>query len=324
MNYQDFVYGRADIDEPVLVELMSTASMQRLKGILQHGITGFLGITRPITRFEHSVGAMLLARHFKAPLTEQIAALLHDVSHTAFSHVTDHVFSTPTGESFHEVMKESYLGQSDIPQTLARYGYDWRDFLDDSVYPILEQPAPLLCADRLDYFFRDSLALRIITGEEVNYMLSHLVIWEKQIVVNDLATARLLAENYIQADDQSWSSLQAIGLYELTASAIRRALEVHAIQEIDVWGTDKELWDKLIASQDVILKDQIAGLSSTACFVEGLENPLFVVTPKIRTVDPLVLVDGRLTPLSALDATYLHRREIYLEKKQRPFAFRRV
>lgn len=75
-------------------------------------------------------------------------------------------------------------------------------------------------------------------------MLSHLVICEKQIVVNDLTAARLLAETYIQADDQSWSSLQAIGLYEPTASAIRRALEVHAIQEIDVWGTDKELWDK--------------------------------------------------------------------------------
>ncbi|SDM58018.1 HD domain-containing protein [Siphonobacter aquaeclarae] len=323
MNYQDFVYGHADIDEPVLIELINTAAMQRLKGVLQHGITAFLGITRPITRFEHSVGAMLLARHFKAPLTEQIAALLHDVSHTAFSHVTDHVFSTPTGESFHEIMKETYLRQSDIPQTLARYGYDWRDFLDDSVYPILERPAPSLCADRLDYFFRDSLALEIITHEMVTYMLSHLVIWEKQIVVNNLAAARLLAEAYIQADEQSWSSLQAIGLYQLTASAIRRALEVHAIQEIDVWGTDNELWDKLMASQDSILKDQIAGLSSTAHFVEAAENPLFVVTPKIRTVDPFVLIDGHLAPLSALDAAYWQRREVYLEKRQRPFAFQR-
>lgn len=116
MNYQDFAYGRADIDEPVLVELMSTAAMQRLNGILQHGITGFLGTTRPITRFEHSVGVMLLARHFKAPLTEQIAALLHDVSHTAFSHVPDHFFSRPTGESFYEIMKETYLGEPDIPK----------------------------------------------------------------------------------------------------------------------------------------------------------------------------------------------------------------
>lgn len=192
MTYQDFVYGQIEIDQPVLIALISTASMQRLKGILQHGITGFLGITKPITRFEHSVGAMLLVRHFQAPLTEQIAALLHDVSHTAFSHVTDHVFCTPAGESFHEIMKQTFLAQSDIAQVLADYGYDWRDLLDDSVYPILEQPSPLLCADRLDYFFRDSLALEIITGQQVIYILSHLVIREKQIVVNDLVAARLL------------------------------------------------------------------------------------------------------------------------------------
>jgi len=34
MNNQDLVYGQADIDEPVLVEPMSTAAMRRLKGIL--------------------------------------------------------------------------------------------------------------------------------------------------------------------------------------------------------------------------------------------------------------------------------------------------
>lgn len=81
------------------------------------------------------------------------------------------------------------------------------------------------------------------------------------------------------------------------------------------------MWDKLTASQDVILNDQIAGLSSTTHFVEVLDNPLFVVTPKIRTVDPLVLMEGYLTPLSALDATYGKRREVYLAKRERAYAF---
>ena len=55
-------------------------------------ITALLGITQPITRYEHSVGVMLLARRVGGGLREQVAALLHDVSHTAFSHVIDHVF----------------------------------------------------------------------------------------------------------------------------------------------------------------------------------------------------------------------------------------
>ena len=44
---------------------------------------------------------------------------------------------------------------------LASLGYRPEDFHDDSIYPLLEQPLPGLCADRLDYFFRDSLACGI-------------------------------------------------------------------------------------------------------------------------------------------------------------------
>lgn len=35
---------------------------------------------------------MLLNRQLDASMEEQIVALLHDVSHTAFSHVIDYVF----------------------------------------------------------------------------------------------------------------------------------------------------------------------------------------------------------------------------------------
>src|SRR5512139_2939097 len=103
MRYLDSVYGEVDLEESVLLDLMQTQAMQRLRGVLQHGITALIGITRPVTRFDHSLGVMLLVRRLHAraeqnampsqlargSLEEQIAALLHDVSHTAFSHVID-------------------------------------------------------------------------------------------------------------------------------------------------------------------------------------------------------------------------------------------
>ena len=52
------------------------------------------------------------------------------------------------------------LDRADLALALARLGYSPRDFYDDSIYPLLEQPIPLLCADRLDYFLRDGLDLR--------------------------------------------------------------------------------------------------------------------------------------------------------------------
>ena len=38
-HYHDSVYGAAHIDEPVLLDLLQTAALHRLGGVLQHGIT---------------------------------------------------------------------------------------------------------------------------------------------------------------------------------------------------------------------------------------------------------------------------------------------
>jgi HD superfamily phosphohydrolase len=58
----DILYGSVKITEPAIIELIQSKSMQRLKGVLQYGISAFLGKTAKITRFEHSIGAMLLVR----------------------------------------------------------------------------------------------------------------------------------------------------------------------------------------------------------------------------------------------------------------------
>ena len=143
----------------MLLDLLDSQAVQRLQGVLQHGISGLIGITAPVSRYEHSLGVMLLVRRLGAPLQEQIAALLHDVSHTAFSHVIDYVVDNHDGQSYHEEVKADYVARTDLPAVLARHGYDWHAFLDEEAYPLLEQPAPALCADRLDYFLRDALDL---------------------------------------------------------------------------------------------------------------------------------------------------------------------
>ena len=62
MIYYDTVYGEIEINEAVILDLMASEAMQRLRGVLQHGISGLIGITSPVTRFDHSVGVMILVR----------------------------------------------------------------------------------------------------------------------------------------------------------------------------------------------------------------------------------------------------------------------
>jgi HD superfamily phosphohydrolase len=266
MLYADPLYGAVEINEPVLLELMSSQAMQRLRGVLQHGITALIGITPPVTRFDHSVGVLLLVRRLGGSVEEQIAALLHDVSHTAFSHVIDYVVDGHDSQSYHEEWKESHLAASDVPAVLARHGYDWRDFLHEEDYTLLEQPAPRLCADRLDYFLRDSRDLGFSTLEQVHHALDHLVVHAGRIGVDDLEVARWLAYTFIAADQASWANFREVGLYEVTARAIKAALQSGAVTEDDFWGTDDQLWRKLHAIDQAEVQRQLRSVSPATRF----------------------------------------------------------
>ncbi|CAG0933504.1 hypothetical protein TFLX_03080 [Thermoflexales bacterium] len=324
----DLLYGSIAIEEPVLLDLMQAQALQRLHGVLQHGITALIGITQPVTRFDHSVGVMLLVRRLHAQaeqsaapakptggsLAEQIAALLHDVSHTAFSHVIDYVVDGHDRQSYHEEWKEPHLRASDVPLILARHGYDWRDFLHEADYPLLEQPAPRLCADRLDYFLRDSRDLGLATPAEVQQALERLIVHDGRIGVAEVEVARWLAYTYIAADKASWANFREVGLYEVTARAIKSAMQFGAITEDDFWGTDDQLWRKLHALDQPAVQQQLAWVSPATRFEWDEVNPTFRVSTKLRTIDPDVLIDNRFMPLSTVDTDFARYRADYLSR----------
>lgn len=316
MRYKDSIYGTVEITEPVLLDLMQSSAMQRLNGVLQHGITALLGITPPFSRFEHSIGAMLLVRRLGASVEEQIAALVHDVSHTAFSHVIDFVFGDQGGQSYHEEKKEEHIAGSDIPEVLRRHGFDWREFLDEEKFHLLEQPAPALCADRLDYFFRDLEPLGLADREAIQAAVGALVQKEGRIAVGNPAPARWLAYSFIEADRASWSNFREVGLYQLTAEAIKAAMHAGVIGEGDLWGSDRVLWDKLRSAAHPDVKRLVKLISPATRFTWDEEHPLFRVATKVRTIDPPVVTGNEAIPLSRLDPAFGRYREDYLNGKR--------
>lgn len=316
MQNDDPIYGDVTIDEPVLQALIQSSAVQRLNDVLQHGVTGLIGVTTPITRFEHSLGVMLLVRRLGGPLREQIAALLHDVSHTAFSHVIDYVLDGHDEQSYHDEMKEAYMATTDLPDILARFGYNWLDFVDEEAFPLLEQPSPRLCADRIDYFLRDAVGLGLADQSDIDRAVAHLVVRNGRIALNDLAVAQWFGNTFMQADDASWANFREVGLYELTARAIRRGLEIGTIIQDDFWLTDEALWQKLHAADDAQLQALLSQVSLDTEFVWDEANPTFSVSTKLRAIDPDVWYEQMLRPLSTLDPDFAARREAYLNRKQ--------
>lgn len=316
MKYNDSIYGIVEIQEPVLQDLIESHAMQRLKGISQHGVTALIGITPPFTRFDHSVGTMLLVRRLGASLDEQVAALLHDVSHTAFSHVIDFVFNDHSAQSYHEEKKEEFVAGSDIPVILNKYDRDWVEFMDEEKFELLEQASPALCADRLDYFLRDLEFLGLASGNEIRAAVESLVVKNGKITVNNPDAARWMAYTFIETDRASWSSFREVGLYQLTAEAIKVASKLGYIDENDLWSSDDTLWGKLCSAEHPDIKQYVNLITPGTRFTWDDENPVFRIATKIRSIDPPVSSSDGVKSLSELDSTFGRYRQEYMSGKQ--------
>jgi HD superfamily phosphohydrolase len=324
MFFNDQIYGRVEIAEPVLCDLVRSDGVQRLHLILQHGISALIDMTPPVTRFEHSVGTMIICRKLGSTVEEQIAALLHDVSHTAFSHVMDHVFDSAESQSYHDLVKEEYVSGTDIPAILEKHGYAWQAFLNEEAFAVLEQPSPRICADRVDYTLRDGFAFEFIDLDGVQTVLDGLILHEERLMFNNLASANQLARVMIQCDDHSWANFNEVGLYEMTGRTIKRAFDVGAIAQADVWGTDAAVWQKIAAFDDIELARLKETVHKDIQFEWDPSNPDFVLTTKIRTIDPDVVLDGAVKRLSEWDPAYKQHRADYLVRKQGPWPMRLI
>ncbi len=247
MRLQDRVYGRIAIEDPGVLRLIECATFQRLKGIRQAGPSALAFPFKDVTRYEHSLGVYVLLRRLRAPRIEQIAGLLHDISHTAFSHAVDFVF-TSEEQDHHEHLKPLMLQRPDVAQALGELGYEPADFFDDSIYPLLEQPIPLLCADRLDYFMRDGLACGVVTREFVQRLLSTLAVVERKIVLCDLRIAREASALFATMNRDWWASGTEAFVYNEFADALREALRLRILDHDDLLTDDLAVLAKLDAS----------------------------------------------------------------------------
>ena len=64
MFYEDKIYGTVEIDEQVVLDIINSPTMQRLKGIDMAGYFHPYFPGGQHSRFEHSVGVYLLLKRF--------------------------------------------------------------------------------------------------------------------------------------------------------------------------------------------------------------------------------------------------------------------
>lgn len=301
MKIHDSVYGLEEITENVLIELINSNPLQRLKGIKQAGISGHISPkSRGFTRYDHSTGVLILLKRMNASLEEQIAGLLHDISHTAFSHVIDHVFPSKD-HVYHEKFHKKIILDSEIPYILKNSDIDLDYVLEEINFPLLETKIPDLCADRIDYTLRE---LQGINRDKSKFYLQSFFVLDNEIIIKNRKDARNLAEDYIKLNKDFWANINEVALFQILADAIKIGLVYKIIHKNDLFKDDMFLLDKLKNSNSVLISYKLNMLNPGLKVIDSTEDYDFFSRPKLRYIDPKFIEDGKIKRLSESDEEF--------------------
>ncbi len=179
---RDPIHGFIKVSEKEM-KLINTPVFQRLRRIRQLGMTFLVYPGALHTRFDHSIGVMHIAGRICTKLQElhptricnedvervRLAALLHDVGHGPFSHVSEYLLDEhapdrtdmgSTREKIHEKITVDIIQTDSAIRGILNK--DERDFVADMIQGQDTQDwqrdivSSELDADKMDYLLRDS------------------------------------------------------------------------------------------------------------------------------------------------------------------------
>ena len=183
---RDSVYGDITLDGFEL-RIMDMPQFQRLRRIKQLGLISLIYPGATHTRFEHCIGTMNLGSKLSEELeltSDEIelvraSALLHDVGHGPFSHVSEGVLSVP-----HEELSKYVITKTSM-RDLLEEKFDVNEIVDiingkGYLGPIVSGE---LDVDRMDYLLRDSHNTGVSYGKiDYERLISNLTLDEGLIL----------------------------------------------------------------------------------------------------------------------------------------------
>jgi len=236
MKINDPIYGTVDIDQR-LHTLMGIPAVVRLKKIHQNGADFLVDPRRRATRYEHSVGVMILLHKLGASIEEQAAGLLHDISHTVFSHNIDLLFNTEKHD-YHEQKRNEYIKSTNVRKELEQLGFNSDHVINIENFTILDKEMPDLCADRLDYTFRDLFNTDYLSSEEVDLIISNIVVQNDVIKVKNVKIGRLLIEKFIKLNSEIFFNPKFEAANLLLSKTIGMLIKRGELSNSDLFNVD--------------------------------------------------------------------------------------
>lgn len=305
------LYGKIKLEQP-LIELIQSATMQRLKRITMGGVYVYATNSQysDYSRYAHSIGVLALLKHFGASTEEQISGLLHDVSHTAFSHVGDVLFDHKSHtSSYQDEIHEEFLKKQKIDILLKKYNFSLDKILHKSGHhKILEQDLPNICVDRLEYnLIIGKLNTNLISEKDIKLILNDLNFENKNFFFTNIQIAKKLASISLYCTKHYWTNAKNILLYKWLSEALKIAIKIKLITNNEIhFSTDDNIWNKLEKSNDTKILNYLEKIKSNKNYysIGNPQNYDEILYGKFRGIDPFVKINNKLKRLTKLDCAY--------------------
>lgn len=316
----DTFYGPIEVEEPVLLELIDHSAFQRLKDIHQYGVAYYTTHREEYNRYDHSIGVFAILRVNGAPIKEQIAGLLHDVSHTAFSHVGDWVFGSENqNKSYQDDIHSLFLVESGLAEILNNYQITIDQILPKGeLFPALENSLPNLCADRIDYNIQGAYYQGFITYDEAISIFKDLRFINNQWISTQPELMKKLTRFTIFMTEDCWGSAANYMSSRWFADAILRGIGLGCISYAEFhYGTDQVIWDKLILHKDPIIQKKMKmamNAQSYFTLVNTIDEANLIVKSKFRGINPWVMFESKCLRITEIDEALAKE---YEQAKQR-------
>ena len=241
-NIEEYYYILCPEFPNFLKKYIELPIMQRLSGIGLLCGTDWTSLYKNrffYSRLDHSVGVALIIWNFTKEKTQTIAGLLHDVSTTVFSHVSDFRNGDAlTQTSTEEPTTKMILSDSALCKLMESDGIEPKDVVDYHIYPIADNEIPALSADRLEYMYPSGLALDgSWTFEEIAKTYNNLTILKNEENKDELGFKTIeMAELYCKKFCMIGHILQLNEnklCLQLLSQIMSKAVELNVLQEED-------------------------------------------------------------------------------------------
>lgn len=211
--FHDPVYGSFPVSSELILRLIDSRAVQRLKHIRQLGTSFFTFLGAEHSRFSHSLGCLHLMETVLQHLereegfkldpswneTARVAALLHDIGHCAFSHTLEGVLGHHHEDmTVRLILEDPQLGRILGPRARRVAEVIRGRARGREAAAVQDLVSSQLDVDRLDYLVRDAHYTGLDSGRvDVSRIVSNFSIHQGKLVVRERGT--LAVEEYFLA-----------------------------------------------------------------------------------------------------------------------------